>query len=453
MDVFGSSGVRGVAGEQLTPGDTLVVAQAAGTVFDADRVALARDTRLTGPMFADSVASGLSSVGCDVDRLGVLPTPGLQAYCEQEAVPGMMVTASHNPAEFNGIKLVEPDGVELPNETLERVEALLESEPALAGWDDTGRSRDVEGAGRRYREQLLAAVDRSRIDAAELTVAVDPGSGAGSLTSPEIFADLGCTVKTLNAQPDGRFPGRQPEPTAETTGDLQRLVRAVDADLGVAHDGDADRAVFVDERGEFIDGAAVLAALTDAALERGETVVSAVNASQRLVDVTEQAGATLELTPVGSTYIITRMRELQAQGESVAIAGESNGGIMFPEYRIARDGAYTAARMLELVADQPASDLVASYDGYHNVRYAIEYESDDEREAMADAIAAAATESDGSVDRTDGHRLEFENAWLIARPSGTEPLFRVYAEASEDGRARELADWMRERIVAGRDDA
>jgi phosphomannomutase/phosphoglucomutase len=197
----------------------------------------------------------------------------------------------------------------------------------------------------------------------------------------------------------------------------------------------------------------VLAALTDAALERGETVVSAVNASQRLVDVTEQAGATLELTPVGSTYIITRMRELQAQGESVAIAGESNGGIMFPEYRIARDGAYTAARMLELVADQPASDLVASYDGYHNVRYAIEYESDDEREAMADAIAAAATESDGSVDRTDGHRLEFENAWLIARPSGTEPLFRVYAEASEDGRARELADWMRERIVAGRDDA
>jgi phosphomannomutase/phosphoglucomutase len=450
MEIFGSSGVRGIVGESLTPSEAVQVAQAAGAVLDADRVAVARDTRRTGGLFVDAVASGLASVGCDVDKVGIVPTPALQAYCEPEGVPGVMVTASHNPPEFNGIKLVGSDGVELTSDDLDRVEARLHADRSLADWEETGEPRRVEGVGRAYREQLLAAVDSETVSDADLTVALDPGHGAGALTSPKFLAALGCTVKTVNAQPDGRFPGRNPEPVESALGELRALVRATDADLGIAHDGDADRAMFVDETGSHIEGAAALAALAAAELGPEDTFVSAVNVSQRLVDVADRVGAKVELTPIGSTYIITAIRELAAAGETVPVAGESNGGIFFPGYRLARDGAYTAARFLELVAERPASEVVAPYDDYHNVRENLTYESESERTAMIEAIEAEAGESDAAVDTTDGYRLDFGDAWVLARPSGTEPVVRVYAEAREHDRASTLSARMVERVTAAR---
>jgi len=439
MKLFGSSGVRGVVGEELTPGFALEIAETAGTVLAADRVAVARDTRHTGGMLVDAVASGLASVGADVDRLGVVPTPGLQAYCEREGVPGVMVTASHNPPAYNGLKLVGDDGVELTRDRLDAVERRLDAEPDRADWSRAGETRRVASARNSYRDQLLAAVDSETVADAGLTVALDPGHGAGALTSPDLFRELGCSVLTVNAQPDGRFPGRDPEPVAETLEDLCRLVGATDADLGVAHDGDADRAIFVDETGSFLEGDAALAALAAAELEAGDVVVSAVNASQRLVDVAEAAGADLHLTAIGSTNLITAIRELQAAGRHVPVAGEGNGGIMFPDYRVARDGAYTAARFCELLADSTASEVVAAYDGYHNVRRKVGYADEDERAAMLAAVENLAAAAEADVDTTDGYRLDYGNAWVLARPSGTEPVVRVYAEARARDRAKELA--------------
>ncbi|MFT4948019.1 MAG: phosphomannomutase/phosphoglucomutase [Natronomonas sp.] len=438
MELFGSSGVRARALADLTPADALKIAQAAGRVFDATRVAVARDTRTTGPLFVNSVAAGLASVGCDTDRLGVVPTPALQAFCEREGVPGVMITASHNPPEYNGIKLVGTTGVELTRDGLEAVEARV-GDTSLTDWAAAGTGQTVEGAGRQYREGVLRAVDRERVAGADLTVALDPGHGAGSVTSPRLFRELGCAVLTVNAQPDGRFPGRDPEPVAANLGDLRRLVRTTDADLGVAHDGDADRAMFVDERGEMIPGDVSLAALAAAELGDGDVAVSAVNASQRLVDVVEEAGARLRTTPIGSTHIITAIRDIQAAGGSVPVAGEGNGGLLFPDYRVARDGAYTAARFLELVAERPASRVVADYDGYHNVREKVGYEDEDERATLLAAVEAVAEWADAELDTTDGYRLEFADGWVLARPSGTEPVVRVYAEARDPGRARELA--------------
>ncbi len=439
MELFGSSGVRGRALAELTPTDALGVAQAAGRVFDAARVAVANDTRTTGPLFVDSVAAGLASVGCDVNRLGVVPTPALQAYCEREGIPGVMVTASHNPPEYNGIKLVGTTGVELTRDRLEAVEARV-GDTSLAGWEGAGTSREVDGVGRQYREGVRTAVDRRLIADADLTVALDPGHGAGSVTSPRLFRELGCEVLTVNAQPDGRFPGRDPEPVAANLGDLRRLVRSTDADLGVAHDGDADRAMFVDERGEMVEGDASLAALAAAELGEGDVVVSAVNASQRLVDVARAAGARLRTTPIGSTHIITAIRDIRATGGSVPVAGEGNGGLLFPGYRVARDGAYTAARFCELVAEQPASRVVADYDGYHNVREKVAYGSEGERAALLSAIEGVARSADAELDTTDGYRLEFDDGWVLARPSGTEPVVRVYGEARNPDRAGELVD-------------
>ncbi|WP_276280314.1 phosphoglucosamine mutase [Halorussus caseinilyticus] len=451
MKVFGSSGTRGVANEELTPEFALKVAEAAGTVWRADRVAVARDTRATGKMLADAAASGLASVGADVDRLGIVPTPGAQAYAEREGTPVVMITASHNPPEYNGVKLIGDDGVELAVEQLERIEQKFLAEKfESVRWSETGETRRVEGARRAYVEGLLDAVDRETISDADLTVALDPGHGAGSLTSPEFFRKLGCRVVTANSQPDGHFPGRNPEPVPQNLGDLGRLVEASDADVGIAHDGDADRAIFYDENGEYVEGDATLAALAAAQLEPGDSVVSAVNVSQRLVDVADDRDAYLELTPIGSTNIITRIRELQAQDKSVPVAGEGNGGIFFPDYRLSRDGAYTAAKFLELLADRPASEVVAPYDGYHNVRINIEYDDDAEREALLAAAEREADESSADTTTLDGYRIDYGDAWVLARPSGTEPMVRIYAEAREEARAEELAEEMEGQLRAAK---
>jgi phosphomannomutase/phosphoglucomutase len=452
MDVFGSSGVRGIVGEDITPSFVGQVAAAAGAVLGSETVAVARDTRTTGEMLADAAASTLAGVGCSVHRLGVVPTPGVQAYAERRGVPAVMITASHNPPAYNGVKLVGDDGVELSAGTLEAIEGRLAAGVDPVGYADTGASERVDGTNRAYIEALLGEFDglRDRIADAEVTVALDPGHGAGCLTSPGFLRRLGCRVVTLNAQPDGRFPGRDPEPVEGNLADLRRLVRSCDADLGIAHDGDADRAIFVDETGDHVDGDASFAALAASELGEDDAVVSAVNVSQRVVDVVAEAGADLELTPIGSTHLITRTRELLAGGANVPIAGEGNGGIFFPGYRIARDGAYTAARFIGLVAERTASGVAADHGGYAMVRRNLEYDGDDERAAMLEAAGAYAEAADAELTTIDGYRLDYGDAWVLARPSGTEPLVRLYAEARHRERAEAIIGALGEEMRRGR---
>jgi len=451
MKVFGSSGTRGVAITDLSPEFVLRVAKAAGTVWGTDRAAVATDTRQTGVMFADATAAGLASVGLDVDRLGPTPTPAVSRYCEQEGVPGVLLTASHNPPEYNGVKLIGSDGIELSVETLERIEEhVLTEEFDDATWETVGATTTVETATSEYVESLLEAVDREKIAAADLTVALDPGHGAGTFASPEFYRRLGCRVITVNAQPDGHFPGRLPEPVPENLTDLAQLVAATDADVGIAHDGDADRSVFVDETGRHIDGDVSLAALADEALAAGDSIVAAVNVSQRVVDVCTQIGAELELTPIGATHIITRIKELWADGASVPIAGEGNGGVFFPNHRLVRDGPYIGAKFLELVADRPASEIAAPYQAYDNRRINLTYESEPERKVLLDAAAEFAETSDAEVSTIDGYRLDYGDAWVLVRPSGTEPKVRIYAEATTQSRASALAEQLQDALEAAR---
>jgi len=453
MKLFGSSGTRGVVGDGLTAEFVLRVAKGAGTAWDTERVALAQDTRTTSESLADAAASGLASVGVDVDRLGVTPTPAVVRYCEVESVPGVVVTASHNPPEFNGVKLVGDDGAELAVDELERIEAtILDEAFEDVRWDAVGESERVETANRDYVDEILALVDREAIAAADLTVALDPGHGAGCLTSPRLLRELGCEVVTVNAQPDGHFPGRDPEPVPENLGDLQRLVRAADADLGIAHDGDADRAMFVDERGDLVPGNSSFAALAADALGPGDTLVSAVNVSQRVVDVVEGAGADLELTPIGATNLVTRIEELRAAGERVPVAGEGNGGVFFPDYRLVRDGAFVAGKFLELVAGTPASDLVAPYADYATRRINLEYGTEAELTAMLDAAERYAQSVDADPTTIDGYRLDYGDGWVLVRPSGTEPKVRVYAEAGDRARADTLAEDVADALRAALDD-
>jgi len=453
MQLFGSSGTRGVVGEEFTPDLVRRVASAAAAVWDADRVAVARDTRLSGGPLADVAAGTLAAAGANVDRLGVVPTPGAAYYCAREGVPAVHLTASHNPPAYNGIKLFGADGTELSVDGYDAVENRVDADDAtLAAWDGVGHARRVDGVNDDYRADLLRSVDREAIAAADLTVAVDPGHGAGALVSPPFFRELGCAVRTVNADPDGHFPGRDAEPVAANLSALRRLVRTTDADVGIAHDGDADRAVFVDETGTFVDGDASFAALAAAELTSDDVVVSAVNVSQRLVDAVADADAELDVTPIGATHIVTRVRERRRAGDRVPIAGEGNGGVFYPEYRLTRDGAYVAAKFLELLAraDTPASDVVAPFTDYHLVREDLTYDDAAERAALLDAAESYAREADVALDTTDGYRLDYGDAWVLVRPSGTEPKIRIYAEAGDTDRASTLVADLRRHLDATR---
>ena len=451
MKVFGSSGARGVAGRDLTPEFVLQVAKAAGTVWEADRAAVATDTRTTGQLFADATAAGLASVGLDVDRLGQTPTPAVSHYCEHEGIPAVLLTASHNPPEYNGVKLIGSDGIELSVDVLERIESrVLADKFDTAMWESVGRTNTIETVNRDYVDSLVESVDREAIADAELTVALDPGHGAGTFASPEFYRRLGCRVITVNAQPDGRFPGRLPEPVPDNLADLGHLVRSTEADIGIAHDGDADRSVFFDETGQFINGDASLAALAESELSDDDVTVAAVNVSQRLVDVCSRVGADLELTPIGATHIITRIKQLWAEGRSVPIGGEGNGGIFFPNHRLVRDGPYIGAKFLERITERPASEVVEPYQEYHNERINLSYESDAELQRLLDAAIKYVEASDAEVTTIDGYRLDYGDAWVLVRPSGTEPKVRIASEATDAARATELAETLQTALEAAR---
>ena len=346
------------------------------------------------------------------------------------------------------MKLEGAAGRELSVDALERVEACIDHGTARpVDHTAVGQITQRVGVNQTYIDAVEQAVDAEAIAAAELHVVIDPGDGAGSLTTPQLFRSLGCEVTTVNATTDGTFPARPPEPVPQHLAVLQETVRAADADLGIAHDGDADRAVFVDEAGRPIAGEASLAALAAAELDAGDTMVAAIDSSQRLVDVVEDAGAHLELTPIGASHLITAIERLQATGTAIPIAGEGNGGVFFPPYRVVRDGAYTAARFATLVAAQPASAVVAPHQGYHTARRNITVGGARERERIQSRADRYLRRRGGTITDIDGTRVDLDEGWILVRPSVTEPLVRIVAEAASAATATTYVEETEQAIV------
>ena len=436
--LFGTNGIRGVVGEMMNADLAVKVGRAIGTFFEGGSVGLARDPRLSGPMLARAAASGLMSAGCDVIDLGMVPTPCAQYFVAKSGhlKGAVVVTASHNPREFNGLKAIDARGMEMSREDEETIEAIyFENRFHAAAWADVGSGRTDDTAISRYMEGIRAKIDAEAIGKRNPLVVIDPGNGAGCVVTPYLLRSLGCRVLTLNAQPDGAFPGRLPEPTPDHLGDLMRLVSEVHADLGVAHDGDADRATFVDDKGAFVVGDKALALLAQAAVKsRGGAVVTPVSTSSVVEDVVRAAGAKVIRTRVGSPIVARTMFESGA-----VFGGEENGGVIFPDHQFCRDGAMSAAKMLELLAHEgkSLSALVAALPQYHikkaNVAVPVE-----RREAVLTSIVEFA--KGRKVDTTDGVKILEGDGAVLVRPSGTEPIFRVYAEAKTPARADALAD-------------
>lgn len=436
--LFGTNGIRGVVGQTMTADLAVRVGRAIGSHFGAGSVALARDPRLSGPMLARAVAAGLMSSGLEVIDLGMVPTPCAQYYVYRDGSlkGGVVITASHNPREFNGIKALDSRGMEMAREEEEAIETIyFEETYRAADWSGVGDLRPDTSAIDLYLRGILSHVDVEAIRKKHLTVVADPASGAGCATTPYLLRMLGCRVLTLNGQPDGAFPGRLPEPTVEHLGDLLRLVPDSKADLGVAHDGDADRAIFVDETGAFLYGDRSLALLAKSVLgRRGGLVVTPVSTSSVLEDVVREAGGELVRTKVGSPIVARTMLE-----QGAAFGGEENGGIIFPEHQFCRDGGMTLAKMLEVVAKEgkPLSQLVAALPQYSLFKAAVEVPVD-QHQATLDALVGLV--QGRKVETIDGVKIYTADGWVLVRPSGTEPLFRVYAEGHTPERAKALAD-------------
>lgn len=435
--LFGTNGVRGVVNAELTVEMVTRLAASAAEVL-GEELAIGRDGRTTSPMLRDAAVAGLLSQGCTVHDLGVLPTPALQYAVKTLRLDGgIMVTASHNPPEFNGVKTVAADGVETSRETEDRIEEIFfAGGPEPAPWDRVGKVIEGDALGL-YMDAVVKQVDPSVVKAAQLSIAIDPGSGVAALTAPEIARRLGCRVFTINAEIDGTFPGRNSEPRPDNLSGLSELVRASGADLGIAFDGDGDRSIFADERGAVYYGDRSLALLAKAYVEThpGAEVVTSVSSSRAVQDVVEAAGGRVIWTPVGSVVISRAMVE-----GGVMFGGEENGGIMYGPHQAVRDGSMIMALVLELMArtGKPLSRLFAELPQYAQAKDRVVCPNElKERtlEALNKRVKAH------RIETIDGLKLCYDDgAWILFRPSGTEPVFRLYAEAATQERAQELVD-------------
>jgi phosphomannomutase len=448
--IISVSGVRGIVGKDLTPELVARYAAAMGQLarsVDKPTVILARDARTSGPMFAAAARAGLQSVGCSVIECGLIPTPTAQLAVEYHgAGGGIVLTASHNPIDWNALKFIGPDGLFLDAETSDRLNAMASStEPiARADWSGIGEvEADPEAVARHIEAVLaIAGLEVEAIQRAEFKVVVDCVRGVGGVIMPTLLEHLGCQVEGMHLEPDGRFP-RPPEPIPAHIGGLGQRVREVGADVGFAMDPDGDRLALTDEAGHPIGEDYTLAfAVRDVLQHTLGPVV--VNQSTSLVvdDAARPFGVEVSRAKVGEANVARAMRD-----RSAVIGGEGNGGVILPSVHLGRDAPVAAALVLDLLARTGLSvgELVSDQPRYAIVK--------DKAPLGADLrqIYAALEQcfQDAEPDHLDGLRLAWSDRWLHVRPSGTEPLIRLIAEAPSTQEAEALVLQARDLMETG----
>ena len=437
------SGVRGRVPEALTPEIIVRFAAAFGSYLKAERkkrplVVVARDSRPSGPMFMRAAISALQSVGCDVREADIAPTPtALYAIRHHNADGAIVVTASHNPVEWNALKFASHEGMFLDAEQAPRMREFLdESKVSRVTWDQLG---DVETDRNAVSRHLAAVLQIPYLDIAGLQkrkfkVALDCVHGAGAVLLPKLLHELGCEVVGIGLEPDGRFP-REPEPIAANLGDLEKLVHDSGADIGIATDPDADRLSLVSNNGKAIgeDFTLAFAAMLVLRHKKGP-VVTNLSTSRLLEDVAAAAGVPLVRAAVGEINVARRMEQ-----ESAVVGGEGNGGVILPDVHLTRDSAVATALVLQLLleTDKTVEQLVSDQPAYTIVKDKLPRDAGSLDEAYAKLESSLKAPE---ADHQDGLRLAWpaERRWLHLRASGTEPILRIIAEAPDETAAREL---------------
>ena len=430
--LFGTSGIRGLIGSEVTCELALNVGKSlAYYLGNQGTVVIGYDTRTTNQMLDQAICAGLLESGVDVVKIGMVPTP-LVGYATEKlnADAGIMLTASHNPSQYNGIKLWNKNGMAYTQDQERKIEEIYANKDYISvSWENVGKLSVNEEIKGQYIDDLVDMVDIKK----GLKVVVDCASGAGSEISPLVFRKAGCEVTTLNSQPDGFFPGRNPEPNAENLQTLMKTVVAIGADLGIAHDGDADRMITVDEKGNVSPFDSLLALISK---EFEGDIVTTVDAG---LCMDESVNGEVLRTPVGDVNVAEVIIEKDA-----AFGGEPSGTWLHPDFCMCPDGILSGLRMAEIVSrDGKLSELLAQIPQYPNIREKITCSKEAKIKVMENMEDLLKDAFDDIVDvnSLDGVRLTFaDDSWVLVRPSGTEDYIRITLESRDSQRAEEIRD-------------
>jgi phosphomannomutase/phosphoglucomutase len=441
MALFGTNGVRGKL-SSLDASLAFDLASSFATICkDGAPVAVARDMRKTSPMLHAAAEAGILSAGKDVLDLELASSPVAEwALARKKASGLIIVTASHNPPEWNALKFVDGKGIAVSHERGDAIERMaLAKKFARAEWGHVGKKSEYASAAAEHAKAVLASVDAAKIRKRKLRVALDFGNGTSAL-SRGVFESLGCEIIALNVKIDGTFPGRLSEPSEANVQQLLKTVRSSSADLGVAWDGDSDRVIFVDEKGNWIVGDMGFAisakkACEETAGQKEKFVVTTVATSRCVEDACTALGAKIVYTKVGAPYLSEKMVELSGKAVS---GGEEVGGIIWPRFSLAKYGIYAAAKMCEMACDRQLSELVSELPVYYNSKYKPEVNGAAEKERGLAAAKKHAEGMEGKLQLIDGVRVDLGDGWAIVRASGTENAMRIFAEAKTKSRAAAL---------------
>ncbi len=435
--LFGTNGIRGVVNKELTSEMAIKIGSATGTFFQRGNLIVGYDARTSSPMLARAVIAGLNATGCNVFLARMTPTPALQFAVKNHKKDGaVIITASHNPPQYNGIKVVWKDGIELSREQEIEIENIFfDEEIRYAEWDNLGTTRDLPEVISDYVEAIKKHVDVAGIAKKQYHIVVDAANSVGSLAAPRLLRELGCKVTTINADIDGTFSGRLPEPRPENLKDLALTVKAVGADLGVAYDGDADRSIFVDENGEIHWGDKTFALVEKHFLKDnpGEKIVTPVSSSTMVKDIADSYGGEIVWTKVGSITVSQTMKKLNAK-----LGGEENGGIFYGPHQSVRDGAMATALILDIMAKtgEKLSNLLGELPKYFIEKGKVKCPNELKEKALEKLTEQL---SGLNINTIDGVKIWFEDkSGILMRPSGTEPIYRLYAEAKKEEKAVQL---------------
>ncbi len=432
------SGIRGIVGDGLTPELLVRYTAAAGTLYGPGKVMVGRDSRVTGEMVRGAVFSALMSVGCDPVDLGIVPTPTVQLATERHgAAGGIVITASHNPAEWNALKLLDKTGMFLDEEQGLEIKRIAESGAfAYKPWDKVGQASSRTDAVQDHIEAVLAIpfIDVGLIRKRKFKAAFDSVNGAGGVILPDLLSAFGCEIAALNAEPHGRF-SHTPEPLAQNLTGLSDFVRSTKSDVGFAVDPDVDRCAIVSERGEFIgeEYTVTLASRFVLTKKRGTVVVN-VSTTRAVDDVAARAGVPVVRTKVGEIHVAKKMKEIGA-----AVGGEGNGGVILPEVHLGRDAPVAVALTLQAMAEsgKTVSGLREELPRYFMAKKKLEIGSADPDNLLKKLGEKYASET---CNWMDGLKIERPDSWIQIRKSNTEPIIRIMTEAKTAEEAGRLAD-------------
>lgn len=432
------SGIRGIVGQGLTPELIVHFAAAAGCLYGPGSVFVGRDSRTTGEMVKAAVFSGLMSVGCHPVDLGVCPTPTVQmAVQNSDAVGGIVITASHNPVEWNALKLLNAEGLFLDEDEGFRVKRIVdENQFRYVPWEKVGRTMQYDGAIHDHLEAVLRIpyVQAERIRERKFRVAFDCVNGAGGTILPKLLEEFGCETFPLNEVPNGRF-AHTPEPLPENLSDLCNTVRQKRADIGFAVDPDVDRLAVVSEEGEPIGEEYTLTVCARFILSKKKgKVVTNISTTRAVEDVALQAGAELIRTPVGEIHVAKKMKEVGA-----VIGGEGNGGVLLPEVHLGRDAPVAIALILQYLTEYggTVSELKKRLPQYAMTKRKIDIGDSDPDGILKKIESDHRTET---LNLIDGVKIDRAESWVHIRKSNTEPIIRIIAEAKTKKAADSLCE-------------